>query len=303
MEQRRGFLYGLAAYGLWGAFPLYFPLLKPAGAGEILSQRILWTALTVGLGLVAFKGWSWLRQISRRQAGILTVAALTIAANWGVYIYAVNSGHTIEAALGYFINPLVTVVMGVLILRERLRRWQWVALTIGALAVIVLAVDYGRPPWISLVLALSFGTYGLMKKSASMGSAESMAFESAVLFVPALGATVWMQAHGTAAFGHEGVRNVVLIVLLGAVTAVPLMCFNEAARRLPLSTVGLMQYLAPVLQFLVGWVVQHEVMPASRWSGFALVWLALSLLTWDALRNAHRIRVEAQQPQREPAAA
>lgn len=291
MEKRRGLIYGFAAYGLWGVFPLYFPLLKPAGAGEILAQRIIWTLLTVGILLTIKSQWSFLKAMTRRQWGLLTVAAAVIAVNWGIYIYAVNNGRTIEAALGYFINPLVTVMLGVIVLRERLRVWQWTALTIGAISVLVLTADYGRPPWISLILACSFGTYGLMKKSAAMGSAESLMVEAAVLFVPALGLALWMQGDGTAAFGHAGLVNIVLIVSLGLVTAIPLMLFNGAAQRLPLSTIGLLQYTAPVLQFLVGLVIQHEIMPASRWIGFSLVWLALAILTWDALRTARATRM------------
>ncbi|MEO5876088.1 MAG: EamA family transporter RarD [Streptosporangiaceae bacterium] len=301
MEKRRGLLYGFAAYGLWGVFPLYFPLLKPAGTGEILAQRIIWTLATVGLLLTIRRRWSWLPTMTRRQLGLLTVAAVVIAVNWSLYIYAVNSGQTIEAALGYFINPLVTVMLGVIILRERLRRWQWVALGIGGLSVLVLTADYGRPPWISLILACSFGTYGLMKKSAAMPSAESLTIEAAVLFVPAVSLALWLQGDGTAAFGHQGAVNVVLMLTLGLVTAVPLMLFNGAAQRLPLSTIGLLQYTAPVLQFSVGLFVQHEVMPPSRWAGFTLVWLALAILTWDALRTARttrtlRLSAEARQP-------
>jgi len=283
-------MYGFAAYGLWGAFPLYFPLLKPAGAGEILAHRILWTLLTVGILLTVKRRWDFLKAMTGRQWGLLTVAAVVIAANWGTYIYAVNSGRTIEAALGYFINPLVTVMLGVIVLRERLRPWQWTALGIGAISVLVLTADYGRPPWISLILACSFGTYGLMKKSAAMPSAESLTIEATVLFVPALGLALWVQGDGTAAFGHEGLVNIVLMLTLGLVTAVPLMLFNASAQRLPLSTIGLLQYTAPVLQFLVGLVIQHEVMPASRWVGFSLVWLALAILTWDALRTARATR-------------
>jgi chloramphenicol-sensitive protein RarD len=292
METRKGLICGFAAYGLWGVFPLYFPLLKPAGAVEVLAHRIVWTLATVGLLLAAARNWAWIRRMTGRQWLLLSVAATVIAVNWGTYILAVNSGHTIEASLGYFINPLITVLMGVLLLRERLRPWQWGALGIGAVAVAVLTADYGRPPWIALVLALTFGTYGLMKKRAAMPSAESLAVEAAVLVLPALGVVAWTQAQGTAAFGHAGAGHVLLVLTLGAVTAVPLMLFNAAAQRLPLSTLGLLQYVAPVLQFLVGLLIQHEAMPASRWVGFTLVWVALSVLTWDALRTARKIRTE-----------
>ena len=292
MEAKKGLIYGFAAYAIWGLFPLYFPLLKPAGADEVLAHRVIWTLVSMGLLLAVTRGWSWIRRMTRRQWLLLSVAATVIAVNWATYIVAVNSGHTIEASLGYFINPLITVLIGVVLLRERLRPWQWGALAVGAAAVVVLTVDYGRPPWIALVLALTFGTYGLMKKSAAMPSAESLAVEGAVLALPALGLMAWIQTQDTAAFGHAGTGNVLLILSLGVVTAVPLMLFNASAQRLPLTSLGLLQYVAPVLQFLVGLLIQHEAMPPSRWMGFTLVWVALSVLTWDALRTARRVRTE-----------
>ncbi|MEO3785665.1 EamA family transporter RarD [Actinocorallia sp. B10E7] len=290
METKKGLIYGFAAYALWGLFPLYFPLLKPARADEVLAHRIVWTLVAVGLLLTATRNWGWIRRMTRRQWLLLSVAAAVIAVNWGTYIVAVNSGHTIEASLGYFINPLITVLMGVVLLRERLRPWQWGALSVGTVAVVVLTLDYGRPPWIALILALTFGTYGLMKKSAAMPSAESLTVEAAVLTPPALGLMAWTQIQGTAAFGHAGTGNVLLILSLGVVTAVPLMLFNASAQHLPLTSLGLLQYVAPVLQFLVGLLIQHEAMPPSRWLGFTLVWVALSVLTWDALRTARKIR-------------
>ncbi|MCD0452190.1 EamA family transporter RarD [Actinocorallia sp. API 0066] len=291
MESRRGLAAGLTAYVLWGVFPLYFPLLKPAGAGEILAHRIIWTLLTVGVALAVARNWRWLRRTTKGQWAALSGAAVLIAINWGTYIVAVNDGRTIEASLGYFINPLFTVLLGVVLLREKLRPQQWTAVGIGTVAVVILTVDYGRPPWVALILACTFGTYGLLKKRAAMPSAEGMAVEAAVLFVPALAFAVWTQTQGTAAFGHEGAGNVVLMLTLGLVTAGPLMLFNVAARTLPLSTVGLLQYVAPVLQFVVGLTIQHEAMPTSRWAGFGLVWLALAILTFDAFRTAHKARV------------
>ncbi|MDX6741718.1 EamA family transporter RarD [Actinocorallia sp. A-T 12471] len=290
MESRRGLAAGFAAYVLWGLFPLYFPLLKPAGAGEILAHRIIWTLVTVGLLLTVVRKWAWVRRTTPAQWKTLSAAAVLIAVNWGTYIVAVNSGQTIEASLGYFITPLFSVLLGVVLLRERLRKWQWIAVGIGTVAVLILAVDYGRPPWVALTLTFTFGVYGLLKKKAAMASAESMAVESAVLFVPAVGFMLWTQVDGSAAFGHEGALNVALMLGLGVVTAAPLMLFNVAAQALPLSTVGLLQYVAPVLQFLVGLFVQHELMPGSRWAGFGLVWFALAILTFDAFRTARRSR-------------
>lgn len=284
-------VYGVAAYVLWGLFPLYWPLLKPAGALEILAHRIMWSLAAVAVVLAAARNWGWIRALTVRKAGLLAAAALVITANWGTYIYAVNSGHTIEAALGYFINPLISVVFGVLIFRERLRAGQWAAVGLGAAAVVVLTADYGRLPWIALVLAFSFGTYGLLKKFASMPSAESLAVETAVMFVPALVSVLVLAGRGDAAFGHHGAGHAALLAGAGIVTAIPLMLFNAAAIRLPMSAIGMLQYLAPVLQFLIGLLVQGEEMPPSRWAGFLLVWLALVALTWDGVRGGRRARV------------
>jgi chloramphenicol-sensitive protein RarD len=206
----------------------------------------------------------------------------------------VNSGHTIEAALGYFINPLVSVLLGVLVLRERLTRWQWAAVGTGTAAVVVLAIDYGRPPWIALILAGSFGTYGLLKKFAATPSAESLTVETAVLLLPALAYAIF-QPHPT--FTGHGVPHMVLLAGAGVVTAVPLLLFNSSATRVPLTVIGMLQYLAPVLQFLIGLVVQHEAMPASRWIGFLLVWVALVLLSADAVRTARRSRRAKPEPE------
>ncbi|WP_067489014.1 EamA family transporter RarD [Actinomadura hibisca] len=283
-------LFGIAAYALWGLFPLYWPLLKPAGATEILAHRIMWSLVAVLAMLAVRRHWGWLRALTRRRLGLLTAAAVLITANWGTYIYAVNTGHTIEASLGYFINPLISVLFGVLVFRERLRGGQWLAVGLGGLAVVALTFDYGRLPWMALLLAVSFGTYGLLKKFADMPSAESLAVETAVLFLPALAFAVLLQANGSATFGHEGAGHVALLVGGGVVTAIPLMLFNAAATRIPMSTVGMLQYLTPSLQFLIGLLVQHEEMPAGRWAGFALVWAALLVLTADGLRAGRRAR-------------
>ncbi|MQY06063.1 EamA family transporter RarD [Actinomadura macrotermitis] len=289
-------VFGFAAYGLWGLFPLYWPLLKPAGALEILAHRIMWSLVAVLVVLSLRRHWGWVRALTRRQVGLLAAAAVGISLNWGVYIFAVNTGHTIEAALGYFINPLISVLFGVLVFRERLRPWQWAAVGLGTAAVLVLTVDYGRPPWIALVLAFSFGTYGLVKKFVNMPSAEGLTVETAVMFLPALGLALVLQLRGDAAFGHAGAGNALLLVGAGVVTAIPLLLFNAAAVRIPMSTIGMLQYLTPVLQFLIGLLVHHEAMPASRWTGFVLVWLALVLLTADGLRAGRRARRAARVP-------
>ncbi|WP_447038025.1 EamA family transporter RarD [Streptomyces sp. DSM 118878] len=289
-EQRTGLLNGFAAYGMWGLVPLFWPLLKPAGAGEILAHRMAWSLIVVGVALLFVRRWGWARELVRqpRRLGLVTIAAAVITVNWGVYIWAVNSGHVVEASLGYFINPLVTIAMGVLLLGERLRPVQWTAVAVGLAAVLVLAFGYGQPPWISLCLAFSFATYGLVKKKVNLGGLESLAAETAVQFLPALGYLVWLGTQGDATFGTEGLGHGALLAATGVVTAAPMVCFGAAAIRVPLSTLGLLQYLAPVFQFLLGILYFHEAMPPERWAGFGLVWLALSLLTWDALRTARR---------------
>ncbi|MFJ5221314.1 EamA family transporter RarD [Streptomyces sp. NPDC088400] len=294
-DQRAGLFYGIAAYGMWGLVPLFWPLLEPAGAMEILAHRMVWSLALVVIWLLALRRWGWIRELIRqpRKLGLIAVAAVVITINWGFYIWAVNTGRVVEASLGYFINPLVTIAMGVLLLKERLRAAQWAAVLIGLGAVLVLAVGYGRPPWISLILAFSFATYGLVKKKINIGGLESLAAETAILFLPALGFLVWLSASGSATIGTQGAGHVALLASTGLVTAIPLVCFGAAAIRVRLSTLGLLQYLAPVFQFLLGILYFHEEMPPQRWAGFSLVWLALSILTWDALRTARRTKSQA----------
>jgi chloramphenicol-sensitive protein RarD len=301
-EQRIGLLNGFAAYGMWGLIPLFWPLLKPAGAAEILAHRMVWSLAFVTVALVVIRRWAWAGELLRqpRRLALITVAAAVITVNWGVYIWAVNSGHVVEASLGYFINPLVTIAMGVLLLKERMRPVQWTAVGVCLAAVLVLTIGYGRLPWISLTLAFSFATYGLVKKKVNLSGVESLAAETAVQFLPALGYLLWLGAQGEATFTTEGVGHGALLAATGIVTALPLVCFGAAAIRVPLSTLGLLQYLAPVFQFLLGILYFHEAMPPERWAGFALVWLALTLLTWDALRAARRsartLRAEINRP-------
>jgi chloramphenicol-sensitive protein RarD len=279
----------VAAYGLWGGFPLYWPLLEPAGALEILAHRILWSMVTMGLLVVIFRRTSQVRAIlaDRRTFLLLAAAAVIVTVNWATYIYGVNNERVVETSLGYFINPLVTVLMGVVILGERLRPLQWGALGIASLAVVVLTVDYGRLPYIALVLAFSFGTYGLLKKTANVGALESLAVETTVVAPLAAVYLGWLIASGASSFGSEGAGHALLLASAGIVTAIPLICFGAAATRVPMTTLGLLQYLAPVLQFALGVFVLDEAMPASRWIGFVLVWVALVIFTVEAT-NHHR---------------
>ncbi|MEU3277330.1 EamA family transporter RarD [Streptomyces antibioticus] len=291
-EGRIGLLNGFAAYGMWGLVPLFWPLLKPAGSVEILAHRMVWSLVFVAAALLFVRRWAWAGELLRRprRLGLVVIAAAVITVNWGVYIWAVNSGHVVEASLGYFINPLVTIAIGVLLLKERLRPVQWAAVGVGAAAVLVLTIGYGRPPWISLCLAFSFAVYGLVKKKVNLGGVESLTAETAVQFLPALVYLLWLSGRGDSTFAAEGTGHALLLASTGVVTALPLVCFGAAAIRVPLSTLGLLQYLAPVFQFLLGILYFGEEMPVERWAGFALVWLALALLTADAWRAARRTR-------------
>jgi chloramphenicol-sensitive protein RarD len=289
-ETRRGFVFGLSAYAMWGLFPLYWPLLEPAGAVEILANRIFWSLAVVGVLIFATGRARQLRAVlaDRRTRKILAVAAVVIAINWGTFIWGVNNGHVVETSLGYFINPLVTVLIGVLVLGERLRRLQWLAMGIAAVAVVGLTVQFGRLPWVALVLAFSFGTYGLMKKKANTGAVESLTVETLALSPLALGYLIWLSATGASHFTGHGTGHTLLLVGTGVVTAVPLLCFGAAATRVPLTAIGLMQYVTPTLQFLIGVFIDHEPMPAMRWVGFVLIWIALAVFTAELISHRRR---------------
>src|SRR5919202_1353757 len=290
----RGALYGVGAYGLWGVFPLYFRLLERSGAVEVVVHRVLWS-LVLCLAIVAATGtWLDLRGtlFVPRRVVPLGVGAVLLALNWGVYVYAVNSGQVLEASLGYFVNPLVTVLLGVVVLRERLRRWQWVAVGIGAAAVAVLTLAYGRPPLIALTLAVSFGLYGLIKNRVgeTVGAVTSLTTETLVLAPPAAALLVALEVRGDGHFTDNAPWQALLLVSVGFATVVPLLFFAAAARRVPLSTVGLLQYLTPTLQLLCGVLLLGEHMSPARWAGFGLVWVAPVVLTVDTLRAASRRR-------------
>ena len=296
-EYRRGVVLGIASYAMWGLFPLYWPLLKPGGALEILAHRMVWSLLFMLLvlwvsGRRGGSAWSGLRAVlsDRRRLGLLAMAAVLITVNWGAYIWGVNNGHVVETALGYFIGPLVSVVVGVLLLGERLRGAQWVAVGLGAVAVVVLTIGYGQPPWIALLLAFPFAIYGLLKKLAATGAIESLAVETALTSIPALIYLGILEGTGAGTFTGHGVGHALLLAGSGVVTALPLLTFGATATRIPLSMVGLLQYIAPVMQFLLGVLAFHEHMPVERWVGFAMVWLGLAILSWDGIRAPRRVQ-------------
>jgi chloramphenicol-sensitive protein RarD len=291
--RRSGLLYGVGAYAWWGLCPGFFPLLLPAGSLEVLAHRYAWTAVFLVAVLILARKLGDIGRLDRRTWLLLAAASLLIGINWGTYIFAVSHGHVVDAALGYFINPLISVALGVLILRERIHRLQLVALTIAVAAVVVLTAEVGGVPVIALTLAASFGTYGLLKKVVSADPRVSVAVES-LLALPFVGAyLIALQIIGTAHFVGYGTGHAALLVLAGPVTAVPLLLFAAAAQRLPLITLGLLQYLNPALQMAWGVLIGHEPMPTARWIGFALIWVALVVLTADSLTRRRSERSQA----------
>lgn len=286
---RRGLAQGVAAYSLWGVLPLYFVALLPAGPWEIVTLRVGF-ALVLCLILLAVFG-----QLGRflaalttpRVLGILVIAGLLIGVNWTLYTVAATSGRTLEASLGYFINPMVSILLGVLVLRERLRPLQWAGLALGGLAVVIMAVFYGQVPWLSLGLALTFGFYGLSKSlvGGAWPALVTMSVETLVLLIPSMAVVWWLGTQGQLTFGTQGPVHTALMVGTGVITVGPLLLFGLAAANLPLSTVGMLQYIAPILQFIVAVVILHEAMPPERWAGFFVVWAAVALLLTDAIRH------------------
>ncbi len=293
-QRRPGIAYGLGAYFLWGLLPIYLQLLAPAGAFEIVAWRVLWSIVLCAGLLTVTRTWGSFFAVWRtpRLFGLLAAAAAIVFVNWQVYVYASTTGKVTEAAMGYFINPLVTIVLGVVFLGERLRRLQWLAVSIGLVAVAVLVVAYGQFPWIALSLAFSFGFYGLLKSKvgASVDAVSGLLVETVWLAPVAAGVLGLIAAFGGGVtFGTAGVWHAVLLMLAGPVTAVPLLLFAASARRIPLVWTGLIQYLTPIMQLLVGVLLLHEPMSAARWTGFALVWVALVFITTDAATASRKV--------------
>lgn len=310
---RAGVASGVVAYGLWGIFPLFFRLLRSVPAAEILLHRVVWSfAFVVAVLAVQARrpgrgrrpsGWFGELWGDQRRLRRLAAAGALVAVNWFTYIWAVNRDRVVEAALGYYINPLITVALGVLVLGERLHRLQVASLGLGAAAVAVLTVAYGRLPWVALVLATTFAGYGYLKKSVGVGAVASLAVETAVLLPVAVGGLALLALGGELAFLHGAVSRDVLLVGLGLVTAVPLLAFGASASRIPLSLLGLLQYITPTLQLLCGVVILGEPLPPARLAGFVLVWAALAALTVDAVRSTRAAgrRRAAQEPALGPA--
>ncbi|MEZ5523192.1 MAG: EamA family transporter RarD [Dokdonella sp.] len=287
----RGLVAATVAFAIWGLMPLYWHLLKMVPSLQIITHRIIWSALMVGGWLLWRYGRGWLRETLQqpRASWMLALSGALIAVNWGLYIWAVNAGHVVETSLGYFINPLFNVVLGVFLLGERLNRAQWTSVAIAAAGVLWLTFNYGSFPWIALALACSFGLYGLIRKIAAVPPVRGLGVESVYLFLPALGFLLWSESNGQGGFiaspaaGGWGLQAGILLVFGGALTAIPLIAFAEAVRRIPFSVVGLMQYMAPTLQLLCGVLVFGEPFGRDRMIGFALIWVALALFASDGI--------------------
>ncbi len=289
-----GFWYAVGAYFLWGVLPLYWKALHQVPPAQILAHRMSWSLIVVALLVAHQGGWAWLKPALKKRKTLLTflVTGSLLALNWYLYIWAVNNERVVEASLGYFINPLVNVMLGGLVLKETLRRGQWLAVAMAASGVAYLTFGYGEPPWIALVLAGSFGLYGLLRKTASLGSLQGLTLETFLLFPVAVGYLTWAELQGVGAFGHLGFGLDLLMVMAGLATAIPLLLFAEAARRLTLSTLGVLQYIAPSLQFALGVFVYHEPLSQEKLIAFGLIWAALAVYSVEGWMNSRRGKSE-----------
>ena len=288
----KGILYGIAAYSMWGLFPIYWKLLRHVPAIQLIGHRVGWSFLLLITVVIATHQWQKLHgALNPRTLQIYFIAAILIGVNWLTYVWAVNANYIVETSLGYFINPLLSVLLGVLFLHERLRTLQWLPIAFAAAGVGYLTLTYGRLPWIALLLAFTFGIYGLVKKIAPLGSLFGLTLETGILFLPALLYLGYVEAEGQGAFLHTGYVSDLLMVGAGLVTTVPLLMFASSARRIPLSVVGILQYIAPTLQFLAGVLIYKEPFDQSRLIGFSLVWLAL-IVFWLENYFYHRTPIE-----------
>ncbi|CAG0931366.1 Protein RarD [Thermoflexales bacterium] len=289
---RKGVWLGIGAYAAWGLFPIYWKWLHDVPALQLLAHRIVWSFLLLTVVLLVLQQWPAFRASAGhgRIIRIYLIAGLLLSINWLTYVWAVNAGFIVETSLGYFINPLLSVLLGVFILHERLRRMQWIAVGLAAAGVTYLTLLYGSPPWIALTLAFSFGLYGLVKKTAPLGSLHGLTLETAILFVPMLCYLIFAEVSGQGAFLHTDALSTLLIIGAGLVTVVPLLMFASAVRSIPLSLVGILQYIAPTLQFLIGVLIFGEAFTPTQFVGFGLVWLALIIFTaenfWTRRRAA-----------------
>jgi chloramphenicol-sensitive protein RarD len=287
---KTGLIFGFSGYFLWGTFPLYWPLLEPAGAFEIVGNRAVWSLVFCLLALAATKAIKPAIATVRRPKVFLKLVLATslISVNWLVYIWATNHGHVVEASLGYYINPIILIAVGVILLKEKLRKTQWVSVAVATLGVIILALDYGRLPWVALTLALSWGAYSFIKKQLGIGALEGLGIETAIAAPFYLAYLIWIGANGNGNFGH-GYLLTILLIGSGVITAIPLLLFNGATTRLPYTIIGLLQFITPTMQFSIGVWVRHEAMPPGRWAGFLIIWVALIVLAYDLVKSSRSI--------------
>ncbi len=293
LEQRNGLLAATLAFVIWGLFPLYWHLLKAVPSLQVIAHRVVWSAVLLIGWLVLRQGWGWLREIFARPRSfwLLGLSSALIAGNWGLYIWAVNAGHVVETSLGYFINPLLSVLLGVAVLGERLGRLQWLAVALAAAGVAWLTWQGGRLPWIAIGLSISFGLYGLLRKLVAVEAVAGLGVESLFMVLPALGFVLWSESgHGGGFLSGWGWRADLLLIVAGAVSAIPLIAFAYGVRRVPLSVVGLLQYIAPTLQFLVGVLVFREPFGAGQLLGFGLIWAGLAVFAVAGMRAAAKAR-------------
>jgi chloramphenicol-sensitive protein RarD len=286
----KGILYTAAAYLLWGIFPLYFKAIENVPAIQIVSHRIVWSLVFLVLIILALKQFGEFRaQLSPRIVGVYLIAGVLLSINWLTYVWSVNAGFVVEASLGYFINPLVSVLLGVIFLKEKMRPWQWVPFGIAAAGVIYLTLSRSSSLWVPLTLAFSFGLYGLMKKLTPLGSLYGLTVETAMVSLPALGFLVFMQVQGSGAFWHAGVKTTLLLAFTGVVTAVPLLLFSAGTRSIPLTMVGLLQYITPTMQFLLGVFLYGEPFTFERLIGFCIIWIGLMLFTLEGVLSRRKV--------------
>lgn len=288
---KKGVIFALAGYAIWGFFPLYFKTLQAAPAFQIMAHRVVWSFLLMAAILIFRKEMkSMLSAVTPRIVFLYAIAGTLLAINWVTYVWGVNAGYVVEASLGYFINPLVSVLLGVIFLRERLRPLQWVPVVLAAAGVTYLTVSMGKLPWIALVLAFSFGLYGLMKKITPLGSLQGLTLETAAVFLPAFAFLIIEQVRGVGAFVNAGVSTTLLLAATGVVTAIPLIFFSAGTKLIPLTTVGLLQYITPTTQFLLGVFVFKEAFSSNQVVGFVIIWIALILFTMENLLHNRPVR-------------
>lgn len=282
---RKGVLYAIASYFIWGILPFYWKALQSIGASELVAHRIVWSLIFLAVVLALKRQWSWLIPALKEKKNLITffITGCLLGINWGIYIWSVNAGFIVDASLGYFINPLVSVMLGMIFFKERLRMWQGVAVAIALAGVLYLTVSYGSLPWIALGLAFTFGIYGLLKKTTKMDALNGQFLEMTVLFIPSLAYVIYLESQGVGASQHASVFTLLLLACSGALTAVPLILFSTAAQRIPLSMIGLMFYITPTMQFLIGVLVFDEPFTQARMIGFSLVWVALLIYSIEGI--------------------